>query len=63
MNAFGRDGFTPLGLATFFGHKETVAALLAARANVNLKSNNKLQASPLQAAAVMNQIEIAKLLR
>jgi len=62
VNAFARDGFTPLGLATFFGHKDTVEALLAAGANVNLKSNNALTASPLQSAAVMNQIEIAKLL-
>ena len=62
VNAFGFDGFTPLGLATFFGHKETAEALLAAGANVNLKSNNALKASPLQAAAVMNQIDIAELL-
>ena len=62
VNAFARDGFTPLGLATFFGHKETVEALLAAGADVNLRSNNALKSSPLQAAAVMNRIEIARLL-
>jgi len=62
QDAFGRDGFTPLGLATFFGHAETAEALLEAGADPNLKSNNQLKAAPLQSAAVRNRIDIAKLL-
>lgn len=62
LNAFGHDGFTPLGLATFFGHTETAEALLEEGADLSLKSNNRLKAAPLQSAAVRNRLEIAKLL-
>ena len=60
-NSFASDGFTPLGLASFFGYKEA-AASSEAGANVNLRSNNGLKAVPLQSAAVTNQLDIARLL-
>ncbi len=34
-NAFAPDGFTPLGLAAFFGHEEAVKVLLDGGAEVN----------------------------
>src|SRR5262245_57429605 len=37
-NAYSPDGFTPLGLAAFFSHAETVNALLDAGAEVNMAS-------------------------
>jgi ankyrin repeat protein len=61
-NAFARDGFTPLGLAAFFGSKEAVEVLLAGGANLNLQSKNAFKAVPLQSAAVRGRIEIARLL-
>ena len=61
-NAFARDGFTPLGLAAFFGSKEAVEVLLAGGANTNLQSKNAFKAVPLQSSAVRGRIEIARLL-
>jgi uncharacterized protein len=61
-NEFARDGFTPLGLAAFFGNKEVVEVLLAGGANPNLQSKNAFKAVPLQSAAVRGRLEIARML-
>jgi ankyrin repeat protein len=61
-NTFAPDGFTPLGLAAFFGHRETVEALLQGGAKVNVSSRNALKAVPLRSAAVAGHLEIARLL-
>ncbi len=39
-SAYAPDGFTPLGLAAFFGHREVVELLLARGADVNAVSRN-----------------------
>ena len=61
-NEFASDGFTPLGLASFFGHLDTVELLLNSGAQINLPSKNFLKAVPLRSAAVAGHFEIAKLL-
>lgn len=61
-NAFSPDGFTPLGLAVFFGHRETVETLLAAGAEVNTPSRESMKVTPLHSAAAARQVEIARLL-
>jgi uncharacterized protein len=61
-NSFSGDGFTPLGLAVFFGHKETVQALLANGAEVNVPSRESMKVTPLHSAAAGMQTEIARLL-
>src|SRR6187399_1941531 len=51
-NAFGDDGFQPLGLACFFGHVEAARLLLDAGADPNsLARNEHIQAGPLHSAA------------
>jgi uncharacterized protein len=62
VNAVAEDGFQPLGLACFFGHKETVEYLLKAGARVNVFSQNPLHAAPIQSAAAASQLEIVVLL-
>jgi ankyrin repeat protein len=61
-NAFSADGFMPLGLAVFFGHKQTVEVLLAAGAEVNTASRETMKVTPLHSAAAARQVDIARLL-
>ena len=62
VNSHSFDGFTPLGLAVFFGQREAVNALLAAGADVNLASREAMKVSPLASAAAAGQLEIARTL-
>jgi ankyrin repeat protein len=51
-NAFGDDGFHPLGLACFFGHPEAARLLLERDADVNaLSTNEHVQTAAIHAAA------------
>jgi uncharacterized protein len=51
-NAFGGDGFHPLGLACFFGHVEAARLLLERGADPNALSRNQhVQTAALHAAA------------
>src|SRR5436190_16579593 len=55
-NAFGDDGFHPLGLACFFGHLETARELLEKGAHVNAVSrNDRIQTAAIHAAAASNE--------
>ncbi|MCI0487213.1 MAG: ankyrin repeat domain-containing protein [Blastocatellia bacterium] len=61
-NAFAPDGFFPLGLAVFFGHRDTVEALLAAGAEVNAVTREAMKVTPLHSAAAAGETDIARLL-
>jgi ankyrin repeat protein len=51
-NAFGDDGFHPLGLACFFGHLEAARLLLDRDAAVNaLSTNENVQTAAIHAGA------------
>ena len=51
-NAFGDDGFHPLGLACFFGHLDAARLLLERGADVNALSRNEhVQTAAIHAAA------------
>jgi ankyrin repeat protein len=60
LNQFSHDGFTVLGLASFFGHLSIVEFALEHGAQVNLPSNNKMQVMPLHSAAAHRHLAIAK---
>jgi uncharacterized protein len=60
LNAYSSDGFYPLGLAVFFGHREAVETLLQAGADVNQVAKNAMKVAPLHAAAASKQLEVAK---
>jgi uncharacterized protein len=55
-NAFGDDGFHPLGLACFFGHVDTTRVLLEHGADVNALSRNEhIQTAAIHAAAASEE--------
>jgi len=62
VNCYAPDGFAPLSLAVFFGHPETVNALLAAGAEVNAPSRETMKLTPLASAMATAQNEIARTL-
>src|SRR5919109_1527066 len=52
LNAYGDDGFHPVGLAAFFGHLNTTRLLLERGADVNhLSRNEHIQTAVIHAAA------------
>jgi uncharacterized protein len=59
---FAEDGFTALGLASFFGHREAVELLLSRGARVNDASRNRMRVAPLHSALAGSDIAIADLL-
>jgi ankyrin repeat protein len=56
------DGFTPLHLASFFGHEQAVRLLLAAGADVAIAADNPSSVLPLHSAVARDNTEIARLL-
>ncbi len=58
-NTFSPDGFTPLGLASFFGHLDIVNVLYMYHADPNIASNNAQHVAPLHSAVAGNHYEIA----
>jgi uncharacterized protein len=62
LNSFSPDGFTALGLASFFGQLPIVKLLLEKKANPNVPSNNPYKVTPLHSACAISQYEIIELL-
>ncbi len=62
VNSYSSDGFSPLSLAVFFGHSETVDTLLAAGAEVNAASRETMKLTPLASAMAAGHNQIARTL-
>lgn len=62
VNVFASDGFQPIGLAAFFGHKDVVITLIDHGAELDTPSRNNLGVTPLNSATAGNHIEIVRLL-
>jgi ankyrin repeat protein len=62
LSAFSGDGFTLLGLASYFGHRAVVELLLEAGADPNVPSANAFQVTPLHSATAISNLEVAELL-
>lgn len=61
-NAFSSDGFTPLGLAAFFGSLAAAQTLLAQGADPNIASRNAMRVAPLHSAVAAERLDIAEAL-
>lgn len=62
VNDYAPDGFTPLGLACFFGHLEVARYLILKGADVNQPSDNGFRVAPIHSAVAGNYTAIARLL-
>jgi len=56
------DGFTPLGLASFFGHAEAARMLLDFGADPRRPSRNEMHVPPLHSAVARRSLAVARLL-
>ena len=61
-NAIASDGFSPLGLAAFFGRPDAAQILVEQGAEINAASQNAQHVMPLHSAVAGQNLEIAKLL-
>jgi ankyrin repeat protein len=62
LNSFSVDGFTALGLASFFGHYMVAKQLLDKGANPNTASNNPFKVAPIHSACAISAVDLAELL-
>jgi ankyrin repeat protein len=62
INSYSVDGFTPFGLACFFGHLKLAEYLIQAGADVNKVSNNAFKVAPIHSACAISNYEITELL-
>ncbi|MFI5160988.1 MAG: ankyrin repeat domain-containing protein [Sphingobacteriales bacterium] len=62
VNDYADDGFTPLGLACYFGQFEVARYLVLKGADVNLPSDNGFRVFPIHSAAAGNYNDIARML-
>ncbi|HZY40211.1 MAG TPA: ankyrin repeat domain-containing protein [Mucilaginibacter sp.] len=62
VNYYAEDGFTPLGLACYFGHYEIARYLILKGADVNLPSHNGFSVYPLHSAVAGNYTDLARML-
>lgn len=56
------DGWTPLHLAAFFGHKNAAAALIEAGADITVRSTNAMSNMPLHAAVAGRNFDLVEML-
>ncbi len=62
VDALSPDGFTPLHLACFFGHKLCAEVLIQRSADVNAVAANPMAVVPLHSAAAGRHLDIVRLL-
>ncbi len=62
ISEFSDDGFTPLGLASYFGNEDVVRLLLLKGAEPNIPSKNGYNVFPIHSAVASNYDMIAKML-
>lgn len=59
-NAVSADGFTPLGLAAFFGQLAAARSLLDHAADPNIASQNAMRVTPLHSSVAAQRLDISE---
>lgn len=62
LNSLSHDGWRPLHLAAFFGHRDVAELLLDEGAEIHAVSTNRMENMPLHAAAANGRTELVELL-
>lgn len=62
VNSFSVDGFTPLGLASYFGHEDIARFLILKGADVNVPSKNGFNVFPIHSAVAAGNFNITHML-
>jgi len=62
INSYSQDGFTPLGLASYFGKEDVARYLLLKGADPNIPSQNGYHVYPLNSTVAANNSDITKIL-
>lgn len=62
LNAYSRDGFTPLGFAAFFNRPDIARFLLDNRADANKASNNDFKVAPIHSSVAARSLAITQML-
>ena len=62
INSFSEDGFTPLGLACYFGKEDVARYLLLKGADPNIPSQNGYNVYPINSSVAANNADITKIL-
>jgi uncharacterized protein len=62
IHAYSPDGFYPLGLAVFFGHRKLAEYLLDAGADVNQAATNSFKVAPIHAAVSNGDLETVRMI-
>jgi ankyrin repeat protein len=60
IHSHSEDGWTPLHLAAFFGHRATVEFLLEQGAALSVKSQNRMENLPLHSALAFRRYDVAR---
>ncbi|HET9111658.1 MAG TPA: ankyrin repeat domain-containing protein [Ktedonobacterales bacterium] len=59
-NAVSPDGFSPLGLAAFFGQPDAARTLMGHSADPNVASRNAMRVTPLHSAVAAQRLDISE---
>jgi uncharacterized protein len=62
IHQYSADGFFPLALAAYFGHREISEFLISLGADVNQVAKNAIKIAPIHAAVSSKNLEMVKLL-
>lgn len=62
VNSFSKDGFTPLGLAAYFGHEKLCRLLISRGAEVNVPASNGFNVFPIHSAVSARSFAITEML-